>query len=351
MKTIKIFLLIGIVAGFAACSNQTQNEEADLAVPVTVEDIKPQSIQQLINTTGTVKATYEAEINSEMSGRYQLMTNPNTGKSFKLGDRVKKGQVIVHFEDEEYLNNINIEAKKLDLDIADNDYEKQSSLFEKGGVTESELRSAEVAKINARNSYEAAMISLSKMDVVAPFTGIITELTYYTPGSKVESGAHMFTVMNYDKMYMEINLPEKYISEVKLGQNAMITNYTIEEDTLYGQISELSPAISSETRTFTGKLQIGNPYLKLRPGMFVKSDIIITQKDSVIVIPKDIIISSRRGTMVYIVERSNARGRRITTGIENQDNVEVTEGLSFNDRLVIGGYETLRTGSKVKVIR
>ncbi|MBN1822573.1 MAG: efflux RND transporter periplasmic adaptor subunit, partial [Prolixibacteraceae bacterium] len=272
MKNIKIFLLIGIVAGFVACNNQTQNEEADLAVPVTVEDIKPQSIQQLINTTGTVKATYETEISSEMSGNYQLKTNPNTGKPFKLGDRVTKGQVIVHFEDEEYLNNLNLEAKKLDLEISDNDYNKQSSLFEKGGVTESELRSAEVAKINSKNSYESAMISLSKMDVVAPFSGIIVDLPYYTPGSKVASGTPMFTLMNYDKMYMEINLPEKYISDVTLGQKTMITNYTIEEDTLYGQVSELSPAISSETRTFTGKLQIDNPNLKLRPGMFVKAD-------------------------------------------------------------------------------
>ncbi|NQU85070.1 MAG: efflux RND transporter periplasmic adaptor subunit, partial [Mariniphaga sp.] len=161
----------------------------------------------------------------------------------------------------------------------------------------------------------------------------------------------MFTLMSYDKMYMDINLPEKYISEVNLGQEVLITNYTIEEDTLKGIVSELAPIISTETRTFKGKLQINNPELNLRPGMFVKADIIVAQKDSTIVIPKDIILSSNRGRSVYIVERSNARSRRITTGIENQDNIEIVEGLSVNDRLVIRGFETLRNGSKVKVIR
>ena len=152
-------------------------------------------------------------------------------------------------------------------------------------------------------------------------------------------------------MYLDINLPEKNISDVKLGQEVIITNYTIAEDTLKGIVSELSPIISTETRTFSGKLLIDNPDLKLRPGMFVKADIITAQKDSVVVIPKDIILTGNRGKYVYIVGRnSSADDRRISTGIDNQDYVEVTEGLAANERLIIKGFETLRDNSKVKVI-
>jgi membrane fusion protein, multidrug efflux system len=136
-----------------------------------------------------------------------------------------------------------------------------------------------------------------------------------------------------------------------LNQKVLITNYTIAEDTLSGVVSELSPVISTETRTFKGKLLIDNPDLLLRPGMFVKADIITASKDSTIVIPKSIILSGSRGKSVFIVERSNVRERRITTGIENQDYVEIIEGLALNDRLVVKGYETLRNGSKIKVIR
>jgi RND family efflux transporter MFP subunit len=109
--------------------------------------------------------------------------------------------------------------------------------------------------------------------------------------------------------------------------------------------------ISTETRTFAGKLLINNPDLKLRPGMFVKADIITAQKDSVVVIPKDIILTGNRGKYVFVVGRnSSADDRRITTGIENQDYVEVIEGLAANDRLIMKGFETLRDNSKVKVI-
>lgn len=340
---------IGVAA--ISCNTQPQSESTELAVPVSIENVKKSSISQYINTTGTAKAIYEAALTSEVTGEYNLQTNLATGTAFKLGDKVKQGQVIIRFEDEEYINGLAIDAKKLNLDISKDEYEKQKSLYEKGGVTLRELRNSEVSTTNAQYDFESAEIRLAKMNIIAPFSGVIVELPYYTKGTRVTSGQPMVTLMSYDKMYVDFNLPEKNISEVKLGQEALVTNYTIVEDTLMGTVSELSPMISSETRTFSGKLLINNPDLKLRPGMFVKSDIITAKKDSVIVIPKNIILTGNRGKYVFIVERNSAAAnRQITTGIENKDFVEVLEGLKENDRLIIKGFETLRDNSKVKII-
>lgn len=351
MKNIRLLLLLGMVAAIMSCNNQSSSDDTELAVPVSVENVKLQSINQYINTTGTAKATYETTLSSEIAGEYHVMKNPQTGRLFKIGDRVKEGQVIIHLDDKEYENGIAIDAAKLNLEISEQEYEKQKSLYDKGGVTLYELRNSEVSKTNAQYSYESAQIKLAKMNIVAPFSGIIVDLPYYTEGTRVASGAEMVSLMSYDKMYLEINLPEKNISEVSLGQEAIITNYTISEDTLAGHITELSPAISTETRTFKGVLQIDNPGLKLRPGMFVKADIITAHKDSTIVIPKDIIMTGNRGKYVFIIGRnSTAEDRWITTGIQNQESVEVVDGLTKNDRLIIKGFETLRDRSKVKVI-
>ncbi len=352
MKNIKLLLMMAAV-GVAAisCNNQTQSETTELAVPVSIENVKKSSISQYINTTGTAKSIYEVALTSELTGAYNLQTNPVTGKPFKLGDRVKEGQVIIRFEDDEYVNGLAIEAKKLNLDISKDEYEKQKSLYEKGGVTLRELRNSEVSTTTAQYDFESAEIRLAKMNIIAPFSGVIVELPYYTKGTRVTSGQAMVSLMSYDKMYVDINLPEKNISEVKLGQDVLITNYTISEDTLVGTVSELSPMISSETRTFGGKLLINNPELKLRPGMFVKADIITAKKDSVVVIPKNIILTGNRGKYVFVVERNSAADdRQIVTGIENSDYVEVMEGLKVNDRLIIKGFETLRDNSKVKII-
>ena len=90
MKNIKLLYLFAVVAVVVSCNNQPASETTELASPVSVENVKKQSIRQYINTTGTANATYETTLSAEMSGRYHLMTNPQTGRPFKLGDRVKE---------------------------------------------------------------------------------------------------------------------------------------------------------------------------------------------------------------------------------------------------------------------
>ncbi|MDX9881745.1 MAG: efflux RND transporter periplasmic adaptor subunit [Prolixibacteraceae bacterium] len=350
-RTKKIFILVLGAFAAASCGNRDASVSTDLAVPVSVEDIKPASIEKTINTTGTLTASKEVTINSEVAGDYHLKINPRTGRKFALGDLVEKDQVIVEFTDEEYVNGIAIESKKLNLEIAEQEFKKQESLYNKGGVTQREYRNSEVSFIDAKYSYERAQLQLEKMKIRTPFKGVITDLPFYTEGTRLASGNAMFSMMDYSKMQMEVNLPEKYIGEVENNQLVRIMNYTLPNDTLSGRVSQLSPAISTETRTFKGILTVENPELKLRPGMFAKADIIIARKDSVVVIPKDIIISGQRGKTVFIVDNGTAQEKRVTFGYETQDRVEITSGLKYNDRIVIKGFETLRDRSKVKIIK
>jgi membrane fusion protein (multidrug efflux system) len=98
--------------------------------------------------------------------------------------------------------------------------------------------------------------------------------------------------------------------------------------------------------------QIDNPKYLIRPGMFVKADIVINHKDSVIVIPKSIILARQRGKTIFVIDRAGLASERIIrTGLENLSDVEVTTGLEKNERFVITGFETLSTRSKVKIIK
>lgn len=347
----RILLSTAIVALLTACGNQPQGSQSDIETPVSVQELKKGSISKLINTTGTALATYSVELNAEMTGFYALQTNPSTGKSYKLGDAVKKGQLIIRLENKEYENGVALESKKLSLEIAEQEQGKQKALYEKGGVTLSEMRNTEVRVTNARLDLENATINLEKMSVRAPFDGVIVSLPHYTQQGRVTQGSLMVGLMAYSRMYMDINLPESAIEYVKSNQPVYITHYTLPDDTIRGEISELSPAISTETRTFKGKVLIDNNRLKLRPGMFVKADIVVDKADSSIIIPKDVVLSRRNRKYVYIVEKNTAIVRDIQTGLEDEDNIEVTQGLKENDNLIIRGYETLRENSRVKVLK
>ncbi len=346
-----LFLFTAIIFSASACRNQDQDLAADVEIPVSVEELKLKPIEEFINTTGTAFPNGEVELKTKIPAAYYLGKNARTGKLWKLGDKVKEGDVIARLEDQEYVNSVKMETNKLNLELMESELKKQESLYEKGGVTLKELKTAGINYENARTAVVTSELQLEKMKIVSPIDGIIVDLPYYTQGTQVETGANIVKIMDYKTMYMDVQLPEKYITAVKPGQVVKMTNYTMAEDTIIGTVTQLSPAINPDTRTFKGKVSINNEDLLLRPGMFVKADIITSRKDSAIVIPKNIILSRQKGKTVFIVDRGVAAERIIETGLENITDVEVTRGLEKNDRVVTSGFETLGNRSKVKIIK
>jgi RND family efflux transporter MFP subunit len=339
-----IFVIIG-------CRNNNQNLTADIEIPVSVQEIRLTSIKEFVNTTGTAFPKGEIELSSKITASYYLEKNPQTGRLWQMGDKVKEGALIARLEDREYVISVKLETNQLNLELAESELKKQESLYEKGGVTLKELKTASIEYENAKTSVENAKLQMAKTRLVAPINGVIVDLPYYTQGTQIASGSKIVKIMDYQTMYMEVQLPEKYMSVIKPSQNVNLTNYTIPGDTIIGQVTQLSPAIDADTRTFKGNIQINNRDYLLRPGMFVKADIVTNNKDSVIVIPKNIILSRQRGKTVFIIDRGVAAERVIETGLENISDVEVTRGLMKGERVVTSGFETLSNKSKVKIIK
>ena len=246
-------------------------------------------------------------------------------------------------------NQVRIESKQMALESSKREYEKQQSIYEKGGVTERDLKTAERTFMDARLDHENAQIQLSKLRIASTFDGLIVALPYFTRGVKINSGTDVARVMDYSLLNMEVNLPGKLLGQVNEGQSARVMNYAVPDKELTGRVTQVSPALDSDTRTFAAWLEISNPDQLLRPGMFVKAEIITARSDSAVVVPKDIILSRRGQRIVYVVNRGIAQERRIETGLENPSQVEITEGLAVDERLVVRGFETLRDGSRVKI--
>ncbi len=350
MKKSIIILATSLIV-FAGCKNKDQTLTADVEIPVSVVDLKLRPVEEFVNTTGTAFPKGETEVKAKITAAYFLANNPQTGRKWQMGDRVKAGALIARLEDEEYVNSVKMETNKLNMELMETELRKQESLYEKGGVTLKELKTAGINFENAKTTVVNSKLQLEKTRITAPIDGVIVTLPYYTQGTQVETGATVVKIMDYRTMYMDVQLPEKYITVIKPGQVARLTNYTLPHDTIIGHIAQLSPAINADTRTFMGTITIDNPDYILRPGMFVKADIVTSRKDSVIVIPKNIILSRQRGKTVFVVERGMAAERIIQTGIENLTDVEVTRGLAKDERIVTSGFETLSNKSKVKIVK
>lgn len=347
----RIILAVAVLLVISSCGGNDTSVDTEISVPVSVEEIKLRSIEEFIVATGTVNSIREVTMKSEKNGYYYLQDNPGTRRPYATGDIVKKGELIARLVNAEETNTIRIDSKKLHLETSRLDFEKQKSLYEKGGVTLTELKNSERTYMDARYDHENALLQLSKLEIRATFDGIITDLPYYTEGTWVTAGNTMLQLMDYSGLYLEVNLPGKELGTVKKGYEVRIMNYAIPDDTLSGKVTQVSPTLDPVSRSFKASIAVDNQELLLRPGMFVKSEIIVASHDSTIVIPKEIILVKQRGRTVFVVEKGAAQERIISTGLDNPDEIEVLEGLKVDERLVIKGYETLRNRSKVKVVR
>jgi RND family efflux transporter MFP subunit len=344
------FIIATSLLVFTGCQQERMTEQTDTTIPVRVMEVEKSSIQEFVTATGTVYAVKETILTTEQAGRYTLRKNPRTGRPFVMGDSVAANTLLFSLDNPEYVNQTAMDSKKLNLESAEREFTKQQSVYEKGGITLKEVKDAEAAMIDARYSYENAKISLAKLEIRAPFSGIIVDLPHFTASQWVVANTRVATLMDYSRLYAELTLPGKEMGRLRQNQNVAVSNYSQEKQKLEGKVTQISPALDPTSRMFKIKIEASNQDLLLKPGMFVRADIVVQEKADVIVIPKDIILERRGRKTVYVVQRGFALERRLELGIESSDSVEVVEGLEPEDSLIIEGFETLRNRSRVKVI-
>ena len=346
-RLVKIFAISSLLL-FIACDENEDRSAADLTIPVSTMKVSRQAIASSLSATGTLKAGFEQDLTAEVAG---ILHFPAAIlQKYKNGEQVRAGEIIATLENPEHLLAIRVESKKMAMEDAERELTKQQALYAEGGVTEKELNLAKRASLDARLNYESAVLSKQKLQLRAPAAGIIANLQTTFSGIQIRTGFRVGTITDYRTCTVEINLPNSDLGQIKTGARVEISNYSIEDEIFPGQVRSIDPTISPQTRTFSVIVAVDNRELILRPGMFVKVDVITEEKQDALVIPKYAILTRNNQKQVFIVKGISASRVTIDSGIETRDFIEVTAGLAEGDRLVIKGHETLRDKSKVRVI-
>jgi RND family efflux transporter MFP subunit len=262
---------------------------------------------------------------------------------------VRAGQLLAAIDNQEYLLNVRVESQKLAMENASRELQKQEALFKEGGVTEKELEIARRNALDSRLNYEAAQLKAEKLRLKAPISGFIANLQSSAEGTRVPVGFRLCTIMDYSATLVQVNLPNTDLERVRIGQEVVVSNYALADQTFRGRVTAIDPTIDPQTRTFTVTIEVNNEKLILRPGMFVKADIVIENHPHAVIIPKAALQTRDNKPVAFIVQGASAEMREVTTGIETREEVEILEGLAEGERLVVKGHETLRDKSKVRV--
>jgi len=190
-------------------------------------------------------------------------------------------------------------------------------------------------------------LKFEKAPVESPLDGVVGRI-YVDIGVNVTSLTPVALIVCMNKMKVDLDIPEKYLPQVSLNQNADITVDAYKEK-FKGVVTKISPVVDMDTRTAPVEITIGNKAHLLKSGMFAKVSLIIGESKSVPVVLKESIMGKVPSAYVYVIENNKAILKNIKLGIRQGGYFEVTDGIKEGDAVVIMGQQRLKDGIDVKM--
>jgi membrane fusion protein (multidrug efflux system) len=305
---------------------------------------KTESFTHFVELQGNVTTDNLVVITAEFAGLLNKVT-------VEEGDRVIKGQVLAQIDDgglTQQLTQMQIQAE-----LAKTTFERQKRLWDQN-------IGSEIQFLQAKSNYEAQIEAVSQMKqqiakarVTAPFSGTIDEIIAEA-GNNVAPGSPLIRLVNLSNMYIEADVPERFIADVTTGKTVEI-EFPVLGKSMSSQVRQAGNFINAANRTF--KIEVGVPSKSdfIKPNLTAKLRINDYSNKEAILIPQNIISEDAGGQQyVYAIEEvKNQTGKvsrvNISTGKTQGDLIEVTDGLQAGVNLIKEGARSVKEGQTVKI--
>lgn len=321
------------------------NEKVPL---ITVLTTKQETFKHYLELQGNVQTKQNVLVYPEMAGILETIL-------VKEGDKVTKGQVLARIDDGGATQQLaQLEAA---AQLAKTTYERQKRLWKQKIGSEIQYLQTKTNYETQKNAVEQMKRQLEKSEVVAPFDGVIDDVikeegTVVAPGQ----GAEIFRVVNLGNMYIETDVPESYVPNVKKGVDVRV-DFPILGTTLQAKVKQAGNFIDPANRTFKIQIDIPNKDRAIKPNLTAKLRINDYTNDAAILIPQSIISENANGEQyVYRVvgvknQVGTAKQTIVTTGKTEGDFIEILEGVKTGDILIEEGARSVKNNQKVQITK
>ena len=343
-KLLSLFvILLFASAVFYSCggeANEKPQENKKLTF-VKVEDVTPKQFTDKFNVVGIVKPYASAKISSEEGG---LILSILKNK----GDRVGAGQIVVRLKKD--VEGATYEQLLAQYELAKLNFEKQQQLYDENATSEIAYLTSKWQLEAASKGLEVVKTHMSKGFIRSPINGVVED-KFMNKGEMSAPGVPILSIVDISKVKITAGVPEKYVSEIKKGQEVNITFDVLPGSGFTGKISYIAPSLSTTNRTFEIEIVINNPDRILKPEMNASVEIAKFRKDDAVVLPQDYIIDNGEEKYVFVLEGDIAKRRLIEIGGREGNSVLITSGLNIGDKLINEGFQSLADGEKVQVVQ
>ncbi len=332
----------------AACGGDGQAEtrppEAAPAAVLGATDIAIVNRTDLIvgvPVSGTLEPGVDVRIKSPIAELIDVVL-------VKEGEAVKRGQVLARFRTElAQANSLSADAKKR---IAIANHERMQNLLKEGAVSQSDVETAETAMRAAEAEATQAAQRLADATVRAPVAGVIAERAVES-GDRIKDGDLMFRLVNTAVLEFAAAVPSTFVTSVKADMPVSLTVTGLSHETIGGKVSRVNATADAATRQVKVYVIVPNTDGRLVGGLFASGRVITRQEAKALVVPRAAVRSADSGSYVLLIEDGKiARRAVVTGGIDEVANlVEITQGLTGGETVVIAAAEGLREGDVVSV--
>lgn len=305
------------------------------------------SLSDDIRTVGSLRSRQGVVLRPEVSGRI-------TQLNFTDGQRVRKGQALVKFDDQ--LPKAQIQQSQAELSIAQANQKRNQELVAQNFISQRSLDESAANVQVAQAKLALAQATAARLTIVAPFSGIVG-IRQVNVGDYLKDGSDIVNLEDIDAVYVDFRLPERYQSKVRRGQTAMLEIDALPGERYTAQIQAIDPLIDANGRSVGIRGCIDNRALKLRPGMFARVNAVFGVRDNASVIPEEAIIpEGAKQFVIMLLEGPNEQTRKtqrveVKIGLRSPGGVEILEGLVPGDTVVRTGQQRIqKDGTVVKIV-
>jgi membrane fusion protein (multidrug efflux system) len=319
--------------------------------PTTVSSaiVKEEDWAPTLSAIGSVSAVQGAVVSTELGGVVAEI-------DFQNGGVAKKGDLLMRLDSS--AEEAQLHTAQADLELARANLERERNLAERKVVSKQEFDAAQSTFGQKQGAVDNMRSFITKKEVRAPFDGMLG-IRQVNVGQMINSGQQVVQLTALDKVYVDFALPQQNLPQLGTGYDARVHADALPGREFKGKVTAINSMVDTVTRNVGVQATLENPDHVLRPGMFVKVDVILPEKSKTLVIPGSAVSYAPYGNSVFVIEK----GKDPKTGKESQslrqafvrigeargDFVSVTEGLKAGDVVVSTGVFKLRNGMPVVI--
>jgi RND family efflux transporter MFP subunit len=354
-----VLLTLGLAA---ACSRGAGDEAADaeppvptIAAPTTSVARKTMSSDLVVRGSIAALPNEDVKISAQIAGRVDALTVAE-------GDSVRQGQVIARIDtrtlvDQQRQAAAARQQATAQLENAQLNLTRNEQLFTRGIAAGKEVEDAKMAVAQAQAALDqanaagnTATLQIDRANIRAPISGQVVK-RMVSIGEQVDGTAAqpVVEIANLARVELAANVPASQLSRFADGQAVEVTTDTYPDRTFAGAVVALAPSVDPATNTTLVRIRIDNPEGLLKIGMFARGRVRLEIHRDVLVVPQSALVRDDAGAAVYVVSGDTATRRNVTTGIEQEQMVELLDGVSAGETVLASGVHGL--GDSVKIAK